>query len=84
MIQVKLIAALLIEYILDQYNTTEKFKDLLKQVSVDYEEALINYPDIDAFYADVAGRLTEYYTLVNQETALEQQLADVRAQMDNI
>lgn len=84
MIQVKLVAALLIEYLLDQYNNTAQFKALLKQVSVDYDEALANYPDIDTFYAQVAGRLTEYYTLLNQETTLEQQLEDVRDQMVNI
>lgn len=84
MIQVKLVAALLIEYLLDQYNDKQQFKDLLKQVSIDYDEALAAYPDIDVFYAQVAGRLTEYYTLLNQETSLEQQLTDVRSQMVNI
>lgn len=84
MIQVKLVAALLIEYLLDQYNDKQQFKDLLKQVSIDYDEALAAYPDIDVFYSQVAGRLTEYYTLLNQETDLETQLADVRSQMVNI
>ena len=84
MIEIKLVAALILEYLLDQYNDKQQFKDLLKQVSVDYDEALVAYPDINVFYNQVAGRLTEYYTLLNQETSLEQQLADVRSQMVNI
>lgn len=84
MIQAKLVAALLIEYLLDQYNDKQQFKELLKQVSIDYDEALTAYQDINVFYNQVAGRLTEYYTLLNQETSLEQQLADVRSQMVNI
>lgn len=84
MIQAKLVAALLIEYLLDQYNDKQQFKELLKQVSIDYDEALAAYHDINVFYNQVAGRLTEYYTLLNQETSLEQQLADVRSQMVNI
>ncbi len=84
MIEIKLVAALILEYLLDQYNDKQQFKELLKQVSVDYEEALAAYPDINVFYNQVAGRLTEYYTLLNQETSLEQQLADVRSQMVNI
>lgn len=84
MIEIKLVAALILEYLLDQYNDKQQFKELLKQVSVDYEEALANYPDINVFYNQVAGRLTEYYTLLNQETDLETQLADVRSQMVNI
>lgn len=84
MIEIKLVAALILEYLLDQYNDKQQFKELLKQVSVDYEEALAAYPDINTFYNQVAGRLEEYYTLLNQETDLEQQLADVRSQMVNI
>lgn len=84
MIEIKLVAALILEYLLDQYNDKQQFKELLKQVSVDYEEALAVYPDINTFYNQVAGRLEEYYTLLNQETDLEQQLADVRSQMVNI
>ena len=84
MIEIKLVAALILEYLLDQYNDKQQFKDLLKQVSVDYDEALVAYPDINVFYNQVADRLTEYYTLLNQETSLEQQLADVRSQMVNI
>jgi len=84
MIEIKLVAALILEYLLDQYNDKQQFKELLKQVSVDYEEALAAYPDINAFYNQVADRLTEYYTLLNLETSLEQQLADVRSQMVNI
>ena len=84
MIEIKLVAALILEYLLDQYNDKQQFKDLLKQVSVDYDAALVAYPDINVFYNQVADRLTEYYTLLNQETSLEQQLADVRSQMVNI
>lgn len=79
----KLVAALILELMLDQYSSTAKFQEIVETAMANYDDALAAY-DIDDFYSQVAGRLDELTTLLYQKVQLEQQIQDIIDQIGSI
>lgn len=80
---IKLVAALILELMLDQYSSAAKFQEIVEAAMANYDDALAAY-DIDDFYSQVTGRLDELTTLLYQKVQLEQQIQDIIAQIGSI
>lgn len=80
----KLVAAMILELILDRYTTTTKFQELIEEVMLNYDDAVTAYPDVDVFYNQVSTRLNELTTLLYDKVQLELQIAAIVAQIGSI